>query len=98
MPIPALNSGDDEDDEGDEDDDGPGATEIQLGGLNTTDKRFRAYKGYTGCLSSTYNICFDENLYLWLDVKKKTVSSCRRSSFNKRRCRHEAARGVHAVH
>ncbi|XP_008214115.1 uncharacterized protein LOC100115644 isoform X3 [Nasonia vitripennis] len=52
MPIPALNSGDDEDDAGDEDDDGPGATEIQLGGLNTTDKRFRAYKGYTGCLSN----------------------------------------------
>ncbi|XP_023314023.1 uncharacterized protein LOC106648034 isoform X2 [Trichogramma pretiosum] len=52
MPIPALNSGDDEDEEGVEDDDGPGTTEIQLGGLNTTDKRFRAYKGYTGCLSN----------------------------------------------
>ena len=52
MPIPALSLGDDEDDEENEDDDGPGATEIQLGGLNTTDKRFRAYKGYTGCLSS----------------------------------------------
>ncbi|KAL6267300.1 hypothetical protein P5V15_000375 [Pogonomyrmex californicus] len=29
-----------------------GATEIQLGGLNTTDPRFIAYKGYTGCLSN----------------------------------------------
>ncbi|XP_011501704.1 PREDICTED: uncharacterized protein LOC105365286 [Ceratosolen solmsi marchali] len=52
MPIPALSLGEDEDDEDDDDDDGPGTTEIQLGGLNTTDKRFRAYKGYTGCLSN----------------------------------------------
>lgn len=52
MPIPAWSLGDDEDEEGHEDDEGPGANEIQLGGLNTTDKRFRAYKGYTGCLSS----------------------------------------------
>ncbi|XP_068991293.1 axotactin isoform X2 [Neodiprion pinetum] len=29
-----------------------GANEIQLGGLNTTDPRFTAYKGYTGCLSN----------------------------------------------
>ncbi|XP_020291708.1 uncharacterized protein LOC109858643 isoform X3 [Pseudomyrmex gracilis] len=33
-------------------DDSSGATEIQLGGLNTTDSRFSAYKGYTGCLSN----------------------------------------------
>ncbi|XP_076293920.1 axotactin isoform X4 [Lasioglossum baleicum] len=30
----------------------PGTTEIQLGGLNTTDSRFNGYKGYTGCLSN----------------------------------------------
>lgn len=54
MPIPALSVGDDEDDENGMDDDGPGTTEIQLGGLNTTDKRFRAYKGYIGCLSSEF--------------------------------------------
>ena len=54
MPIPALNSGDEEDEESIDDNEDPGVTEIQLGGLNTTDKRFRAYKGYTGCLSSKY--------------------------------------------
>ncbi|KMR03921.1 contactin-associated 2 [Lasius niger] len=36
----------------DEDETPAGATEIQLGGLNTTDSRFIAYKGYTGCLSN----------------------------------------------
>ncbi|CAD6222700.1 GSCOCG00001098001-RA-CDS, partial [Cotesia congregata] len=35
-----------------EEDESPGSTEIQLGGLNTTDPRFTAYKGYTGCLSN----------------------------------------------
>ncbi|XP_071631062.1 axotactin isoform X1 [Temnothorax longispinosus] len=35
-----------------DEDEPPGATEIQLGGLNTTDSRFIAYKGYTGCLSN----------------------------------------------
>lgn len=44
LPIPILSLGDE--------DETPGATEIQLGGLNTTDPRFGAYKGYTGCLSS----------------------------------------------
>ncbi|XP_061934180.1 axotactin isoform X2 [Apis cerana] len=43
LPIPALTLGEDE---------SPGVTEIQLGGLNTTDSRFSAYKGYTGCLSN----------------------------------------------
>ncbi|XP_015175863.1 PREDICTED: neurexin-2 isoform X7 [Polistes dominula] len=45
-PIPAINTGN----QGDDYD--PGSTEIQLGGLNTTDPRFLAYKGYTGCLSN----------------------------------------------
>ncbi|XP_054010522.1 axotactin isoform X1 [Hylaeus anthracinus] len=45
LPIPVLNLGDDEDDT-------PGVTEIQLGGLNTSDSRFSVYKGYTGCLSN----------------------------------------------
>ncbi|KAH0947033.1 hypothetical protein HN011_011048 [Eciton burchellii] len=44
LPIPVLSLGDE--------DETPGATEIQLGGLNTTDSRFSAYKGYTGCLSN----------------------------------------------
>ncbi|XP_014478317.1 PREDICTED: uncharacterized protein LOC106746323 isoform X2 [Dinoponera quadriceps] len=44
LPIPILSLGDE--------DETPGATEIQLGGLNTTDPRFSAYKGYTGCLSN----------------------------------------------
>ncbi|KAK2576796.1 hypothetical protein KPH14_005433 [Odynerus spinipes] len=44
LPIPVLSVGDY--------DDSPGSTEIQLGGLNTTDSRFAAYKGYTGCLSN----------------------------------------------
>ncbi|XP_012223178.1 axotactin isoform X2 [Linepithema humile] len=35
-----------------DEDESLGATEIQLGGLNTTDPRFSAYKGYTGCLSN----------------------------------------------
>ncbi|KAF7992308.1 hypothetical protein HCN44_001633 [Aphidius gifuensis] len=50
LPIPVLNVGDDDSHAGL----GtiPGATEIQLGGLNTTDQRFSAYKGYTGCLSN----------------------------------------------
>ncbi|KAG7199173.1 hypothetical protein KM043_018052 [Ampulex compressa] len=43
-PIPVLSLTDE--------DESPGATEIQLGGLNTTDSRFTAYKGYTGCLSN----------------------------------------------
>ncbi|XP_043500080.1 neurexin-2 isoform X5 [Polistes fuscatus] len=46
IPIPAINTGN----QGDDYD--PGSTEIQLGGLNTTDLRFSAYKGYTGCLSN----------------------------------------------
>lgn len=46
LPIPILSLGDE--------DETPGSTEIQLGGLNTTDPRFSAYKGYTGCLSSKY--------------------------------------------
>lgn len=54
MPIPAWSLGDDEE-EDHELDEGPGANEIQLGGSNTTDKRFKAYKGYTGCLSSEYS-------------------------------------------
>lgn len=49
LPIPILSLGDEEET--------PGATEIQLGGLNTTDPRFSAYKGYTGCLSSEYSLC-----------------------------------------
>ncbi|XP_043284971.1 uncharacterized protein axo isoform X2 [Venturia canescens] len=49
LPIPVLNIGDDDDEEETE---SLGATEIQLGGLNTTDQRFSAYKGYTGCLSN----------------------------------------------
>ncbi|KAJ8683559.1 hypothetical protein QAD02_019351 [Eretmocerus hayati] len=52
MPLPSLRLGEDEDDANGDNDEGPGATEIQLGGLNTTDKRFRAYNGYTGCLSN----------------------------------------------
>lgn len=44
LPIPVLSLGEEEET--------PGATEIQLGGLNTTDSRFSVYKGYTGCLSS----------------------------------------------
>ncbi|XP_043670095.1 neurexin-4 isoform X1 [Vespula pensylvanica] len=44
LPIPILSLGDYYDT--------PGSTEIQLGGLNTTDSRFAAYKGYTGCLSN----------------------------------------------
>lgn len=50
MPIPVLSIGEDDDDE--EEEESPGSTEIHLGGLNTTDHRFSAYKGYTGCLSS----------------------------------------------
>ena len=49
LPIPVLNLGDDEDES-------PGVTEIQLGGLNTSDSRFSAYKGYTGCLSSEWRV------------------------------------------
>ena len=49
-------SDDDDDNKSEEDDEGPGSTEIQLGGLNTTDPRFNAYKGFTGCLSSKYFI------------------------------------------
>ncbi|XP_070161529.1 axotactin isoform X5 [Polyergus mexicanus] len=45
IPLPGLPIRADEDET-------PGATEIQLGGLNTTDSRFVAYKGYTGCLSN----------------------------------------------
>ncbi|KAL6432320.1 hypothetical protein ACFW04_006749 [Cataglyphis niger] len=45
IPLPGLPIRADEDET-------PGATEIQLGGLNTTDSRFIAYKGYTGCLSN----------------------------------------------
>ncbi|XP_078037835.1 axotactin isoform X3 [Augochlora pura] len=37
---------------GDGEDESLGVTEIQLGGLNTTDSRFREFKGYTGCLSN----------------------------------------------
>ncbi|XP_048487493.1 contactin-associated protein-like 4 [Plutella xylostella] len=33
---------------------GPGADEVQLGGLNTTDPRLKIYKGYSGCLSNIY--------------------------------------------
>ncbi|XP_066589237.1 axotactin isoform X2 [Prorops nasuta] len=44
LPIPVLSLADN--------DESPGTTEIQLGGLNTTDQRFSAYKGYTGCLSN----------------------------------------------
>ncbi|XP_011690893.1 PREDICTED: uncharacterized protein LOC105451879 isoform X4 [Wasmannia auropunctata] len=44
LPIPGIPMQDE--------DETPGATEIQLGGLNTTDSRFTAYKGYTGCLSN----------------------------------------------
>ncbi|XP_023288585.1 uncharacterized protein LOC105702087 isoform X3 [Orussus abietinus] len=57
LPIPMLSLVDDVDEEEDEKDDvetdeAPSSTEIQLGGLNTTDPRFAAYKGYTGCLSN----------------------------------------------
>ena len=47
VPMPVLKPREDEDNS-------PGVTEIQLGGLNTTDSRFSGneYKGYTGCLSS----------------------------------------------
>lgn len=31
-----------------------GANEVQIGGHNTTDPRFAIYKGYSGCLSSTF--------------------------------------------
>ncbi|XP_034947627.1 uncharacterized protein axo isoform X2 [Chelonus insularis] len=51
LPIPVLSIGED-DDNNPEEEESPGATEIQLGGLNTTDHRFSAYKGYTGCLSN----------------------------------------------
>ncbi|KYN20205.1 Neurexin-4 [Trachymyrmex cornetzi] len=44
LPIPGIPIPDE--------DETPGTTEIQLGGLNTTDSRFIAYKGYTGCLSN----------------------------------------------
>ncbi|XP_011062628.1 PREDICTED: uncharacterized protein LOC105150935 isoform X2 [Acromyrmex echinatior] len=44
LPIPGISIPDENET--------PGATEIQLGGLNTTDSRFIAYKGYTGCLSN----------------------------------------------
>ncbi|XP_018305269.1 uncharacterized protein axo isoform X4 [Mycetomoellerius zeteki] len=44
LPIPRIPIPDE--------DETPGSTEIQLGGLNTTDSRFIAYKGYTGCLSN----------------------------------------------
>ncbi|XP_048515012.1 uncharacterized protein LOC105689244 isoform X2 [Athalia rosae] len=47
LPIPVLSLADDLDST-----DNPGENEIQLGGLNTTDPRFTAYKGYTGCLSN----------------------------------------------
>ncbi|XP_068984202.1 axotactin isoform X5 [Bombus flavifrons] len=47
VPMPVLKPREDEDNS-------PGVTEIQLGGLNTTDSRFSGneYKGYTGCLSN----------------------------------------------
>lgn len=32
-----------------------GANEVQIGGLNTSDPRFAAYKSYSGCLSSMLN-------------------------------------------
>lgn len=56
LPIPVLSINDDDNGNHQEEDESPGATEIQLGGLNTTDHRFSAYKGYTGCLSSKLNI------------------------------------------
>lgn len=59
MPIPAMSVGEGEEEEGEEGEETeeePGTTEIQLGGLNTTDKRFSAYKGYVGCLSSKKQI------------------------------------------
>ncbi|XP_074101561.1 axotactin isoform X2 [Cotesia typhae] len=52
LPIPVLSINDDDNDNHQEEDESPGSTEIQLGGLNTTDPRFTAYKGYTGCLSN----------------------------------------------
>lgn len=53
QPLPVLSSGDDDDNK--ENDDSPGVTEIQIGGLNTSDPRFSPYKSYTGCLSSEYS-------------------------------------------
>ncbi|XP_051168302.1 axotactin isoform X3 [Leptopilina boulardi] len=50
QPLPVLSSGDDDDNK--ENDDSPGVTEIQIGGLNTSDPRFSPYKSYTGCLSN----------------------------------------------
>lgn len=32
----------------------PGANEVQIGGLNTSDPRFAAYKSYSGCLSNVF--------------------------------------------
>lgn len=59
LPIPVLSTGDDDDDNEhrnkEEEVESPGSTEIQLGGLNTTDPRFTAYKGYTGCISSKWD-------------------------------------------
>lgn len=33
-----------------------GSNEVQIGGLNTTDRRLKIYKGYNGCLSSKNTI------------------------------------------
>lgn len=44
----------DDNNESGEDEEGPETNEIQIGGLNTTDFRFSAYKGFTGCLSSEH--------------------------------------------
>ncbi|KAK0082695.1 hypothetical protein PV325_009995 [Microctonus aethiopoides] len=52
LPIPVLSISEDDNHDDEEEEEHPGATEIQLGGLNTTDHRFGAYKGYTGCLSN----------------------------------------------
>lgn len=40
-----------------------GANEVQIGGLNTSDPRFAAYKSYSGCLSSMLN-CKEINFEL----------------------------------
>lgn len=34
-----------------------GTNEVQIGGVNTSDPRFAAYKSYSGCLSSKLPTC-----------------------------------------